>query len=546
MTNHQLCKTLIISACISYSAVGQLSSTLSVNNVNASFTANGGLFQNEYEFAGFTLNDANLKSAIFAGSSWIAAKVNDSLHLAVQDYHLLNDSLYPGLDISDFAAGPIANDYNGANYNTRYHRLWKISRQQIDYHRNHYQQVPYLPADAILEWPANGDSGNGEAAILAPFYDMDGDGQYQPLNGDYPVIAGDEAIYVIFNDENRDKPATATPPLSAEIHLMAYAFDSASNPAFHNSIFLHYQLFNRGSANWDSLVFSNWMDVDLGNATDDVVGSDSANSLIYAYNADMNDEGPLGFGLNPPAVGVQNLNANASGHMYYNRSGSGGPAGTSDPYVSAEYYNLMNSKWKDGHSLIVENAGGGGSLSNGDGYVVGDTGKTTKWAYEEAYGWTESPLNTGDKRQLFNIRVDSLPAGESLCLDFAYIYGRDPAGQDVYSSIQVVKNRAQTLRQYFNSTGGPCTEQVVGLSRLEAKQDYFEIYPNPTQGELQLKTKNSGPLRIEVYSINGGLILEKEWQYSSAANLKLEGPAGIYLLKLTSTEATASYRIMKR
>ncbi len=51
----------------------------------------------------------------------------------------------------------------------------------------------------ILEWPANGNpfaKGAGGVALvvnhdLAPFVDVNGDGKYNPLLGDYPAMKGD-------------------------------------------------------------------------------------------------------------------------------------------------------------------------------------------------------------------------------------------------------------------------------------------------------------------------------------------------------------------
>ncbi|MBK8414466.1 MAG: hypothetical protein IPL22_08125 [Bacteroidetes bacterium] len=36
--------------------------------------------------------------------------------------------------------------------------------------------------------------------VLAPFADFNSNGIYDPQNGDYPYILGDESIYSIFND----------------------------------------------------------------------------------------------------------------------------------------------------------------------------------------------------------------------------------------------------------------------------------------------------------------------------------------------------------
>jgi hypothetical protein len=40
--------------------------------------------------------------------------------------------------------------------------------------------------NSIYNWPAHGDVSKGQDYFLAPFYDRDGDGNYNPDNGDHP------------------------------------------------------------------------------------------------------------------------------------------------------------------------------------------------------------------------------------------------------------------------------------------------------------------------------------------------------------------------
>ena len=40
---------------------------------------------------------------------------------------------------------------------------------------------------------------------LAPFVDVDNDGNYNPLNGDYPKIKGNQSIWWVMNDNGNRK-----------------------------------------------------------------------------------------------------------------------------------------------------------------------------------------------------------------------------------------------------------------------------------------------------------------------------------------------------
>ena len=50
-----------------------------------------------------------------------------------------------------------------------------------------------------------------------------------------------------------------------------------------------------------------WVDPDLGDNQDDYVGCDVARGLGYCYNGDEDDGTAVGYGTNPPAIGVDFL-----------------------------------------------------------------------------------------------------------------------------------------------------------------------------------------------------------------------------------------------
>ncbi len=512
----------------------QLSDSLSINNLSASFSANGGLYQSEFDFDGLRIKNAD-RIAIFAGSTWLGAKVNGQLKTAVQTYHLLNDTSSSSRQWeSDFAAGPLGNSYTGTAYQTKYNRVWKITQNEIDHHLGKIGDPLYFPPPAIAEWPANGDTTNGEAAVLAPYFDANANGIYEPSLGDFPRIRGDEAVFIIYNDENRSNAATQTTPLKAEVHLMAYAYDSASNPALHNSIFLHYQIHNRSADDWDSLIVSNWMDADLGNTSDDLIGSDSASGLAYVYNADNFDDGPFGFGVNPPAVGLQNLRGNPMGQMYYIRTSTFPHPGLASPIFAPDYFNFMNLKWRNGHTLIVENPSGLLDVNNGDGYVSSDSGRTTRWAFEESYNWYQSPNISGDVRQLFSNQPSTLLAGEKKCYDVAAIYGRDLTGTTPFASLGTVKTYAQQNQAFFdNGNFGDCLEAIISLDERGQKNRSFRLFPNPSDGKFRLDFgERLARAEVQILDAHGKIISENSYTHTQNAELEINGAAGLYFVRI--------------
>ena len=136
------------------------------------------------------------------------------------------------------------------------------------------------------------------------------------MNGDYPkynlggpgttgcndILLGDQTIWWVFNDVGNAHTQSGGIPIGLEVHAMAYAYASFDE-AINNTTFYQYKIINRSSSTLDNTYFGFYTDVNIGNFLDDFMGCDVGLSLGYAYNGDADDEGPAGYGLNPPAVG---------------------------------------------------------------------------------------------------------------------------------------------------------------------------------------------------------------------------------------------------
>jgi len=75
---------------------------------------------------------------------------------------------------------------------------------------------------------------------------------------------------------------TYSAPLHAEIKLLEYSFNSP--PPYDDILFLRYTIKNRSGSRWDSTYISIFADPDVGDANDDLMGSDKNLNLSYAYN----------------------------------------------------------------------------------------------------------------------------------------------------------------------------------------------------------------------------------------------------------------------
>ena len=115
-----------------------------------------------------------------------------------------------------------------------------------------------------MNWPAHGDINKFQDFYLAPFYDRDGDGLYNPVGaGDYPwydldnsvdcrtsrqvTLFGDYNMWWVFNDKGNIHTETNGDPIGMEIRAQAFAF--ATNDEINNMTFYNYEMINQVYSN---------------------------------------------------------------------------------------------------------------------------------------------------------------------------------------------------------------------------------------------------------------------------------------------------------
>ncbi len=278
-------------------------------------------------------------TSLYAGSLWIAGlDVNQQLKCAAVRFRQVGN---------DFWTGPLTTDGTAsidAATCMQYDKMYTITRAEVDEFLSYWNEETQLmdfpdeyqiPA-SIAEWPAHGDNTKLISYYLAPFKDVNGDGEYKPESGDYPyydidnelchsqiptmeeeragtvkgsiladqVIKGDQTIWWVFNDKGNAHTETGGSAIGMEIRAQAFAF--ATNDEINNMTFYSYEIINRSTYTLTNTYFSPWTDVDLGYGYDDFVGCDVGRGLGYGYNGKNIDGSgePESYGANPPAVGV--------------------------------------------------------------------------------------------------------------------------------------------------------------------------------------------------------------------------------------------------
>lgn len=134
-----------------------------------------------------------------------------------------------------------------------YDRVWKINRSTLDSFRTGL--LSEIPKD-ILEWPARNNphipSPFSPEKDLAPFVDVNGDQNYNPTDGDYPEILGDQTLWWCFNDKGRFGSPHAQETVQIDAWMMAYAYKDV--PVLKNHTFYKCKFTNKANLRLDSVM----------------------------------------------------------------------------------------------------------------------------------------------------------------------------------------------------------------------------------------------------------------------------------------------------
>ena len=131
------------------------------------------------------------------------------------------------------------------------------------------------------EWPA---------IYGAPFNDLNNDGIYDP-EIDIPGVPGaHQTLWYVANDFDKETCnfLYGSDPMNVELQVTIWGYNSSAQ-IYNDVMFKKYKLINKSENNITDMYFSQWADVDLGDAGDDLIGCDSTLSLMYSYNGDDYD-----------------------------------------------------------------------------------------------------------------------------------------------------------------------------------------------------------------------------------------------------------------
>lgn len=457
-------------------------------------------------------------SSIFAGAVWLGGKdPGGNFKVAAQMYGRSSGDF-------DYWPGPLIPDGEDQGTTTQercaeWDRFFVVSGAEIQLHLSQFKAaqeagLAYDPStipEGVLGWPARGnpyffdvhkfDLPN-TAQGLAGFWDENSDLEYDPTQGDYPIIEirgcdapqfPDEMTFWIYNDAGNTHAQSDGLPIRMEVQVQAFAYQT--NDEVNNMTFQRYKLINRAKEDIDSTFFAMWVDPDLGCYADDYIGCDVERSMAFVYNEDALDgingttcdAGVNTYGDEVPLLGVDYFRGpndefgnelGMSSFTYFNNGGvtPTPPQGTTDPTTVTQYYFYLSGRWRDGSRYTV-----GGDGYNNPGAEITPYAFPDNPADPNGNSMCTETLPPGDRRTVQASGPFKLEPGavNELIIGVAWVPNQTYPCPDI-SELQDADDIAQNLfDECFKLTRGP---DAPFVDFIELDREIIAVLSNDTTG----------------------------------------------------------------
>jgi len=477
---------------------GTAKTDLDINNVRAKILTGGDMWW-DFISAKYEVPKGSGDYSIFSGSLWIGGlDAGGQLKVAAQTYRQNGNDFWPGpLDTINVSTS--------SDQCQKYDQHFKIYLSDVERFKGWYtnpsdpQYAGYSIPQSISTWPWTGDPSKNQARYLAPFFDNNGDGIYNPADGDYPgydltgtlpcgwKLYGDETLWWCFNDKGNIHTETNAQAIGLEVQAEAFGF--STNDDINNMTFYKYKIINRSTYAMEHTWFGQWIDSDLGKYDDDYVGCDVTRGLGYDYNGATCDGtgAPGQYGCQPPAVGCDffqgpladphdGIDNNRNGvidepgeqiimsqFIYYNNDFN--PV-NGNPRTGTQYYNYLKGYWGDGSHMTY----GGNGVNTGVPcqFMFPGNSDPTGWGTNRVPqpSWTEASAgNTpGDRRFMQSAGSFTLQPGAVNYITTGIVWARATSGGPLgsVSLLRTVDDKAQALfDNCFKVLNGPTAPDLT-------------------------------------------------------------------------------------
>jgi hypothetical protein len=520
--------------------------SVSINRINARVLLHGDMWWDpatEVAKCEFPKNSG--KHIGYTSAIWMSGYDESSqLHVTAQTYRQ---------DGNDYWPGPL--DASGAlSYaqSTDWAHFWKVQQTDIQYFLSLPTHTTTNTPTAILTWPGTGNTyaaGNAMAPLsipvgtnMAPFVDLNGNGIYEPLLGEYPNIKGDEAVWWVYSDNGPTHNNTNGLPLGVEVRTMSYAYNRGT--LMDNVVYYEYMITNKSAHTYSNCRMAYYSDADLGYYFDDYVGYDSARRMSIFYNGTYDDGLDGGhpfnsYGTHAPVQGTTLIALPGDTGTTYRPAGS-------FVYFNNDYSNFGNPSADVQYDRYMRGLNRAGapywdsfsSTPHTVSYVYpGDPSDTTQWS-ECAEGNTP-----GDRRTVFSSNDFTLAPGETVKIVTALVVTDTNQGGCPNVNFNAIREVADTAWWGYRNPP-PVATSVANIKYGE----YIKLFPNPAQSTVHITMLYSANMESELIIRNTlGQVMNVPIQHTGSSYEAdiAQLPTGVYYLGYMTNGVARNIKFVK-
>ncbi len=503
--------------------------------------------------------------AIYAGAIWVSGlDQGNNLKIAALTYRQNGGSdYYSGpLDAAGTTSQSVCNlwDRHFPVWSSQIKSMLSIYKKELITVNNDPTRVN-IPigsiSDSLKYWPGKGNPyldslGFDVSGILAPFYDADGDGIYNPTHGDYPTIKqgglrpsnykngiclrnsidslnfasntafADEMVFWVTNDKgNVHNGTSGGVPIGIQINNLAFGFQSSDE--INNMTFYTYNIQNKSNAVLNKTYMSQYVDPDLGCPYNDRVGCDPARSLGIIYNGvpqnTANDpgynyvcdktgsaacsNGTIGYGCDLPMLGIDffegplDTGSTAQLGLTAFESYTNGNNAQGDPGTAVQFRNYQTGKWKDGTPVTMYGNGYQNSTTQTNFMYPGDPSISTEWS--ECNPQVGAPIPAYDRRFVQTSGPFTFMPCASQIITVGVVFVQPPGGVGSncpsWSFIATADDKAQALFDAgFKQLEGP-SAPLLSIREMNRKL-IINVVDDPQGNNIGESYAQVDPLRV--------------------------------------------------
>lgn len=513
---------------ITLSSQDPAGATLDANRVKAQFNSNGALFTDlqKGQFVAPYVPGQPEISLLRAGGIWLAGKnTENQIAGALQ---MVNTG-----GVKDYLPGLL--DASGQPYpGGALTGIYRVGSAEIEAHQADFADNGIIdnPLPAVFGWPAQGNPFFGlyhsgqvipfAQEGLAGFADRDGDGIYNPAQGDFPALdiqncpAGrvpTQMIWFVYHD-NTPHTQSGFAHLNMELQCLAFAFDCTEDSPLNNTVFVRHKLIYKGVVQVDDFHIGVYNCFTTGNTFDDYFGCDSTRALVFGYNSDAFDEN--GYGAHIPAMGVKVLGRpteNNGQPIPFARVFNFFPGELVPTYY--QYFRMSRQYLKN----IPNNFTYAGNPN--------DPNADSEWS---------AATKPGVRNVTASFGPVTLMPGAVIELNTGYFFTQEP-GNTPLQNVQAMYSRADAIQAFFDNCFSP-SDQIVCSPVTDAHDlpaaAVIKIFPNPAGQLLTIASGNAGITRVQLTDMTGRTAY-RQFMAGTVPQVKIpvsQLPPGLYFAEI--------------